>query len=1234
MKTLLGHSRRAFACAILLAFLVRLAIAAEINIFALQGPGQATVVIDDKAHVAHLIDLGKSGDGDKLELNGKPILEALRTLGIEKITITCSHPHADHHGGFKKILAKIDNFTGDGKKYFGDTIPIIESGLPQVNSLASILKKTAAGSGITVEVRAPSGRNTYRGFSSPDSEVFIETIPYQAAQAAGVHGRSIVTRTTLANRYVHLDFDDADSAVIRLVTARLKAEKAKIDSFIVPHHGSAAQDIDSILELEPKTAIISVDPLNRYGHPAPEILLKLMKALPKEQVVFTGAREGEGVVITPEGVTHAPYTAKNYDSFALFVLPSMVRATGKRAPGMDEAYREIWSMMSDGRSEPPEPPSAATVKGNPKPPRPPSGGSVAVADQISVNGTMHSVAFDAGTAQFGFVTQEHSAQHRVFTAPNDVQALYANLSTEDKQSVLRRLNQMSKSVDPKSKLLVSYLTDYGVPDLLRSAELKGGMVDLKGDTVFMGMNAQILVGGTVIKCPAGLCLAAKESPSGKATSFRLPFSESVLAAAVWDRTARRGLDQLYLSIDPTSRFLKDTSAQVPSDELHFGPSLPAHWQNNRVVTHGDIDTSVIGKILWEADVAFKSESLRFNVLTGVHPAGNAPRDISVDGEPTIAGYAALGAAALIPRADRWCRMFWESGEQRIVADTANVRIRLDGRAVVAQGEAMELRDGKLVEYPSGDWCEDSKEVAKTLEARANSRVATGTLKQLRDLAEMQNFWRWAGEHTIAPADDVRADFEKLLAQDGKEHVPVFTSGVKSIEPVLTQYQQRTGYLSSQVVHIRYGDFETLTNCVRPRWLEAQQNLRAQGLHPNLEGTWEGDNSRSIIDKEMRAFAKDTAICAHGIALSPLIQQTAFSLDNEDRESEFGFKSHLQPIEIHGGVLLGKSSKVLREVVQEAGALDDLKGRPLYRQDGKTLHFWSVSGLDEADEIAEHVEVRNASLIEAYPSEGTLNFLIRANSDSLLRHELRQKKSPVLGRGLEWAAIYPAPGETAYWQKAAWPCVTEKPDCSWVADVSSAQLDRYLTLSEAREEPLDRLIGYERADDTLWIVRVNVSTVEDYLLSLTKGFQNNPDVVASVARGLAWWGFDSDSHDMAERSQDLDRKASEAEDYTAAFLTPDQKERQLLALYLQLTLVDRFNLLGDEARPEATLNALAAYERKLKRLPVAKSAEIWAEMTDICEKIDGSGGSAQVNKLIEVTAGRYATAARVAELMER
>src|ERR1039458_93182 len=146
----------------------------------------------------------------------------------------------------------------------------------------------------------------------------------------------------------------------------------------------------------------------------------------------------------------------------------------------------------------------------------------------------------------------------------------------------------------------------------------GAVVDLRGDRVVTAESASVLFCGTVDSCPLGLCVKATDG-----ITYSLPFAASGLFWEVWDRVVDKNVDNFYLSINPTKKFLQGTEDfQIPTDQLKFGtganaPATPA----NRVVTAGGIDGSQIGKILWEADVAFKSEALGFDVLKG----GGAPQ---------------------------------------------------------------------------------------------------------------------------------------------------------------------------------------------------------------------------------------------------------------------------------------------------------------------------------------------------------------------------------------------------------------------------------------------------------------------------------------------------------------------------------------------------------------------------------------------------------------------------------
>ena len=700
------------------------------------------------------------------------------------------------------------------------------------------------------------------------------------------------------------------------------------------------------------------------------------------------------------------------------------------------------------------------------------------------------------------------------------------------------------------------------------------MVNLTGDKLMMGPEAQILVGGEIVKCPSGLCIKTNSAISDASASYALPFGFSVLGAAVWDRTYNRGIGQLYLSIDPTRKLLdreSDTQRQIPTDKLHFGADLPPEWQNNRVVTQGDIDNSVIGRVLWEADVAFKSRSLGFDVLTGVHPPASALPDITTNNE-SISG-------AEVSHESRWCRMYWSSGDQTISPDRTTGRIQLRGKPVVAHGEAMRVVSGKLQSYPQGEWCDDSKAVARSLQMTANSASATGTLRTLRDIAEMQNFWRWAKEHSVKVSNPVASEFGRLLKQDGHDSVPVWTSGVRSSQPVLVQYKRSIGFQDSQLLYVKYGDDSTVEKCVLPKWDKRRAELASVGVHPDAVGRFEGTDVFSKVDRWMNGFAASVATCAGGQVLPPKQERTTDTGDSEPSRGDFGVIPRRLPIDIHGGILLGKTPAALRDAVAQTGRLDDPAGKPVFQKNGQTLHFWSVLHTGQKDETVEHAEIQSASLIEAYPAEDSVNFLIQVSEDSLLRKELRKKHVEVLDRGVEWFGVYSAPDEPAYIEKAAWPCSPDAKDCVWVSDISRDDLRKYLspnsetlgvdgskaddsnrpnnkdidadkddsdTNSDLDEDDSeDELIQVARVSDNVWIVRVNKDRIlEELNPDDTPDESDDGSELAATARMLSWWGFD-EGRILADRFDALIAEKNGSVDYIAALLPPDQKSWELL-----------------------------------------------------------------------------------------
>src|SRR6266481_6969658 len=251
----------------------------SLTYFALQQAGQAMVAVDTDQSIAYIVDLGKSGDGDQVMLDGLPLLGRLHDLKIRRLVLVCSHPHSDHMGGIVALLSNDANFFPDGDRQNPrfESVTVMDDS--SKDTLAVLLKKLAKGSSLKTKhidlapkVDKKTGKmiaasNGYQDIARPSDTIHIETIPYAASAKAGTHGRAIVTLITIGGRYRVLDFDDASNAVISKVVDKLQARQSTIDAFVVPHHGSKAHDVTPILAgLQPRVAIISANEENMYGH--------------------------------------------------------------------------------------------------------------------------------------------------------------------------------------------------------------------------------------------------------------------------------------------------------------------------------------------------------------------------------------------------------------------------------------------------------------------------------------------------------------------------------------------------------------------------------------------------------------------------------------------------------------------------------------------------------------------------------------------------------------------------------------------------------------------------------------------------------------------------------------------------------------------------------------------------------------------------------------------------------
>ena len=316
--------------------------AQDMTFFALRRPGQGSVAIDHKTFTAYITDLGNAGDGDLATLDGKPLLDRLAELQMKRLVFTCSHPHSDHMGGIRALFEKPSGFFLDERLTVPrfDSISVIDDEAPKGTSLFDILKgSVGTNTALRIHHLSAKDTNAFAEISHQGDSVFIENVPYGARKGASAHGRSIVTRVVLGGTYSTVDFDDADSSVIKLTTKVLGDNKTSIDSFVVPHHGSALHDIDPILALGPTVAIISVNVKNPYGHPSPAIVLRLMSQLKPENIIFTGS--AIPLTIGPSGIQQSSLTAANPAVYELLLKPGYERAKSRKDYAQMAQYEEL-----------------------------------------------------------------------------------------------------------------------------------------------------------------------------------------------------------------------------------------------------------------------------------------------------------------------------------------------------------------------------------------------------------------------------------------------------------------------------------------------------------------------------------------------------------------------------------------------------------------------------------------------------------------------------------------------------------------------------------------------------------------------------------------------------------------------------------------------------------------------------------------------------------------------------
>lgn len=212
------------------------------------------------------------GAGIVVDAGPDPVLidECLRRLEVTTVPlVVLTHFHDDHVGGIAGVV--------DGREV-GE---VAVTGLPDPASGVALVEQAAAAVGVRPVV-ATYGLTRRVGEATVQT-VWPDSVPSEASGAPGesdesqggssaANDASVVLLVEVRGVRVLLTGDvepTAQGALERVLAG------VEVDVLKVPHHGSRHQDLDLLLGLRARLALVSVGADNDYGHPAPELLAAL-----------------------------------------------------------------------------------------------------------------------------------------------------------------------------------------------------------------------------------------------------------------------------------------------------------------------------------------------------------------------------------------------------------------------------------------------------------------------------------------------------------------------------------------------------------------------------------------------------------------------------------------------------------------------------------------------------------------------------------------------------------------------------------------------------------------------------------------------------------------------------------------------------------------------------------------------------------------------------------------------
>ena len=213
-----------------------------------------------------------------------PVVREMRRLGVGRLeALVLTHPDLDHIGGAMAVLGAVD---------VGEIVdPAIPSGRPAYVTLLS-----------SAESRGIPWRRALAGQTWTVDGVDVTVL---APEERPIAGDTEANASSVVMVVSHGDFDvlltgDAPAEVELAVLPELAARAPALEVLKVGHHGSDTSTDPLLLErVRPRVAILSLGRNNRYGHPKPIVVRRLVES---GASIYRTDREGS-VTVTgwPDG---------------------------------------------------------------------------------------------------------------------------------------------------------------------------------------------------------------------------------------------------------------------------------------------------------------------------------------------------------------------------------------------------------------------------------------------------------------------------------------------------------------------------------------------------------------------------------------------------------------------------------------------------------------------------------------------------------------------------------------------------------------------------------------------------------------------------------------------------------------------------------------------------------------------------------------------------------------------